>query len=167
MSKFDFPLEGVLRHRKHVEQEKQRDLARLQSDMRQAQEALRELTQTAQGNVNDVRDNRLLGRLDLGFLAAHRRYIAAVQRKGVAMSQRMSLLQREIDQARAALAEAAKQRKIMEKLREKQKDRWTADLARKEAADVDEVSMRMAVWNAGKGGPADSDPLSPVLGGEG
>jgi flagellar protein FliJ len=154
MPKFDFPLEGVLRHRKHVEQEKQRDLARLQSDMRQAQDALRELSQTAQGNVNDVRDNRLLGRLDLGFLAAHRRYIAAVQRKGVAMAQRMSLLQREIDQAQTALAEAAKQRKIMEKLREKQKDRWTADLARKEAADVDEVSMRMAVWNAGEDGVA-------------
>ncbi|MDB5173870.1 MAG: Flagellar export protein FliJ [Phycisphaerales bacterium] len=147
MPKFDFPLEGVLRHRKHVEQEKQRDLARLQNDMRQAQDALRELSQTVQGNVSDVRDNRLLGRLDLGFLAAHRRYMAAVQRKGVAMVQRMNLLQRDIDQAQTALAEAAKQQKIMEKLREKQKDRWTADLERKEAADLDEVSMRMAAWN--------------------
>ena len=144
--KFDFPLDGVLRHREHVEREKQRDLARLQNEMRQSQDALRQLNQSAQGNVADVRDNRLLGRLDLGFLAAHRRYMAAVQRKGMAMAQRMGLLQRDIDQAQKALAEAARQRKIMEKLREKQKARWLADLTRKEAAELDEVSMRLAAW---------------------
>ncbi|HWE95611.1 MAG TPA: flagellar export protein FliJ [Tepidisphaeraceae bacterium] len=161
MPKFVFPLDGVLRHRGHVEQEKQRDLARLQNDMRQAQDALRQLNQTVQGNVNDVRENRLLGRLDLGFLAAHRRYMAAVQRRGMAMVQRMSLLQREIDQAQKALAEAAKQKKIMEKLREKQRDRWSADLARKEAADLDEVSMRMVAWQGSTEG-TDQGPLAPT-----
>jgi flagellar FliJ protein len=161
MPKFVFPLDGVLRHREHVEQERQRDLAQLQNDMRQAQDALRQLNQTVLGNVNDVRENRLLGRLDLGFLAAHRRYMAAVQRQGMAMVQRMSLLQREIDQAQRALAEAAKQKKIMEKLREKQKDRWSADLARKEAADLDEVSMRMVAWQ-GAAEETDHGPLAPT-----
>jgi flagellar FliJ protein len=79
----------------------------------------------------------------MGFLAAHRRYIASVQRKGTVMAQKMALIQRELDTARSALSEAAKQRKILEKLREKQLERWTVEINRKEGAELDEVSMRM------------------------
>ncbi len=146
MATFDFPLEGVLRHRRHVEEECQRNLARFQQQMRDAQAELRELDQTLQGNLNDVRQNRLVGKLDLAFLAAYRRYVAAVQRKGTTMAQKMALIQRDIDAARKSLGEAAKQRKIMEKLREKQFERWKQNLARKEAAELDEVSMRMTSW---------------------
>ena len=152
MAKFDFKLEGVLRHRLHVEEEKRRDLARLQQQMRQAQDALRELNQVVQTNVADVRQNHLTGRLDLSFLAAHRRYMLATQRRGTEMVHNMALLQREVDQATRALTEAAKQRKIIEKLREKQKERWAADLARKESAELDEISMRLAAnWAAQDG----------------
>jgi len=147
MAQFDFSLEGVLRHRRHVEQERQRDLARAQQQMRHAQDELRELNQAMQSSLGDVRQNRLVGKLDLGFLAAYRRYQAAMQRKGTGMAQKMVLIQREVDAAQKALAEAAKQRKIIEKLREKQHDRWKQEQSRKEAADLDEVTMRMAAWN--------------------
>jgi flagellar FliJ protein len=146
MAQFDFPLEGVLRHRKHVEQERQRDLARFQQQMRAAQDELRELDQTMQASLSDVRQNRLVGKLDLGFLAAYRRYIAAIQRKGMVMAQKMALIQRDLDKAQKALAEAAKDRKIIEKLREKQHERWKLEVSRKEAAELDEVSMRLVGW---------------------
>ena len=97
-----------------------------------------------QASLNDVRQNRLIGKLDMGFLAAYRRYAASVQRKGTTMAQKMALVQRDIDAARKKLAEAAKQRKIMEKLRDKQKERGKQELDRKEAADLDEVSMKLA-----------------------
>jgi flagellar FliJ protein len=144
MAQFDFPLEGVLRHRRHVEQELQRDLAQLQQQIREAQDELRELNQSMQASLGDVRDNRLVGKLDLGFLAAHRRYVAAMQRKGMGMAQKMALIQRDVDKAQKALAEAAKQRKIIEKLREKQHERWKHEQNRKEAVELDEVSMRLA-----------------------
>jgi flagellar FliJ protein len=143
MAQFTFSFAGVLRHREHVEQECQRAVAGVQQRMREAQDALRELDQSMQGNIADVRNNRLVGRLDMGFLAAHRRYIASVQRKGTTMAQKMALIQRELDTARAALSEAAKQRKILEKLREKQLQRWTMEKDRKESAELDEISMRL------------------------
>ena len=146
MAQFDFPLEGVLTHRKRVEEECQRNLARFSQQMREAQNALRELDQSMQGSVSDVRDNRLTGKLDLGFLAAYRRYVASVQRKGLVMAQKMALIQRDIESAKKALGEAAKQRKIIEKLRENQYAKWKTELARKEAADLDEISMRLAGW---------------------
>lgn len=148
MPRFDFPLQGVLRHRYHVEEQRQRELARLRQEMNAAEETLRTMDQTVQANVADVRQNRLTGKLDLSFLAAHRRYMAAAQRQAVQVAQRMALIQRQIDEAQHALAEAAKQRKIIEKLREKQHARWAGEVARKEAADLDEVNTGLSAWRS-------------------
>ena len=144
MAHFVFALEGVLRQRSHLEQECQRKVAAAQQKMRQAQDVLRELDQAMQHSLADVRQNRLVGRIDLGFLAAYRRYVASVQRKGTTMAQSMALIQREIDAAKAELANAAKERKIIEKLKEKQFERWKTEVARKDAAEMDDVSSRMA-----------------------
>ena len=155
MAQFDFSLDGVLRHRMHLEEQCQRDLAALQQQMRLAQDELRGLDQAMQASLNDVRHNRLVGKLDMGFLAAYRRYVASVQRKGTVMAQKMALIQRDVDAAQKKLAEAAKQRKIMEKLRDKQKERWKQQLDRKEAADLDEVSMKLAAREFGGMGDED------------
>ncbi|HET6251161.1 MAG TPA: flagellar export protein FliJ [Tepidisphaeraceae bacterium] len=148
MAQFTFTLEGVLRHRTHVEQDRQRDLARVQAQMRDAENELRQLDQTLSTSLGDVRENRLTGKLDLGFLAAYRRYVASVHRKGSLIAQKMALIQRQVESAQNALAEAAKQRKIIEKLREKQFDQWKREQSRKEAAELDEVSMRLVGWRA-------------------
>lgn len=144
MSKFVFSLEAVLRQRSHVEKEKQRELALIQRQMTQLQTELRGLNETVQTASTDIRDNRLIGKLDMAFLAAHRRFMAATQRKGNELVQRMALVQKQVDEAQQALAEAAKHRKAMEKLKEKQHDRWKADLAHKEFLAADEMNTQMS-----------------------
>jgi flagellar FliJ protein len=146
MAQFEFALEALLTQRQQVEQNRQRELARAQVTMREAEDELRQLDQAMQTSLADIRQNRLTGKLDLGFLAAYRRYVASVQRKGTTMVQKMALIQRQIDTARQALNEAAKQRKIMEKLREKHLERWRFEESRKEAAELDEVNTRMVGW---------------------
>jgi flagellar FliJ protein len=148
MPKFVFQLEGVLKHRRNIERERRRPLALAQAKLHQLQSELRELDQSVQSANADARQHHLVGRLDMGFIAAHRRYIAATQRQAVALAQKMALAQREIDQARAALAEAAKQRKIIEKLREKQFGAWREDLARKESRELDEIGAQLSARHA-------------------
>jgi len=143
MPTFRFPLEEVLSHRRRLEEQKQRDLAVLQQEMKQAQDVLRDMNQTVQSSVGDLRENHLIGRLDLAFLAAHRRYMLAAQRRGTLMAQKMALLQRQIEEAQKALLEAAKQRKMIEKLRERQRQRWAGEISRKEAVELDEVATRI------------------------
>jgi flagellar export protein FliJ len=92
------------------------------------------------------------------FLAAHRRFLVGMQRQAVGIAQKMALVQRAVDDARAALAEAARQRKVIEKLREKQLQRWRADIERRELAQLDEIGMQLAYQNltdesAGPGAP--------------
>lgn len=146
MAQFKFPLSSVLKHRERIEQEKQRDLAAIESQMREQQAALDRLNRTVQENVENLKKNRLIGPLDLTYLTAHRRYMLGAQRQATTIAQRMSLIQRQIDDARAALVEAAKQRKILEKLQERQKLRWSEDQARREVAELDDATMRAAAW---------------------
>ena len=153
MPKFKFQLEGALRQRKQLERMKQREMAIVQAEMNRLQEQLRALDSTVQTATADVRTNRLTGVLDMAFLAGHRRFMIATQRQSMELVQKMALVQRQLDEARAAVAEAAKQRKIIEKLREKQFERWKAELSRKELAEQDEVSMQLSYWH----GNDDSD----------
>ena len=147
MAKFHFQLEGVLRQREGIERERQRALAVAQSKMQRLEEQLRDLDRTVQAAHADAREHHLVGRLDMAFLAAHRRFIASSQRQAMNLAQSMATVKAEIDQARAALAEAARQRKVIEKLRERQYDRWKADLLKKETAEMDEIGTQLAVRN--------------------
>ena len=163
MAQFVFQLEAVVRQRKLIEEQRQRELAAVQAEMAALESQLRALDQEAQAATADVRENRLTGRLDLGFLAAHRRYTLAMQRKALGLAQQMASVQRRVDEARAALAEAAKKRKILEKLRERRYAQWAEDLNRKEMAQLDEVATRIGYQNLKDlAGRAADDPVGPA-----
>jgi flagellar protein FliJ len=142
MPKFVFQLDAVLRHRKMLEDERMRELGVAQTEMAKLQAELRAMDETAQSVSDDVRTNRLTGTLDMAFLAAHRRYVLAMQRKALALAQRMAAQQQVVDAARAKFAEAAKQRKIIEKLKERQQE---AEQSRKELESLGEVNMQLAL----------------------
>jgi flagellar FliJ protein len=144
MARFVFGLEAVLRQRKHVEEEKQRAFAAVQAQMAAMQNELKSINDGMQTASDDLRKNHLTGRIDMSFLAAHRRFTIAVQRKAMTLMQRIALFQRQVDEARAALAAAAKDRKAIEKLREKQHERWRGEQMRKELADLDEIGTQLA-----------------------
>ena len=152
MAKFVFKLEGVLRQRKHVEQEKQRVLAMKQRSFGELQGTLRRLQETVQATNDEVRNNHLVGRLNMDFIAAHRRFLTGMQRQAMAVIQKMALAQRAVDEARAELAEAARRRKVIEKLRERQFQRWRAELDRREQAEMDEIGMQLAYRNLAEDG---------------
>src|SRR5438874_13616591 len=134
MAQFVFQLDGLLRHREHQEQQRQRELAAAQAEMAQMQAELRGMNDVMQAGVLDLKRNHLTGSLDMNYLAAHRRYALAMQRKATTIAQRMALQQRQVEEARRNLAEAARQLKILEKLREKRRQEWAREQARKEFA---------------------------------
>jgi flagellar protein FliJ len=147
MPRFVFQLDGVLRQRRHVEHEKQRELALAQRRMQELQEELRDLNDGVAASTEDVRREHLSGPLDMSFLMGHRRYLIEMQRKALALMQRMALAQRQVEQAQETLAGAARNRKIIEKLREKHHDRWLAALSRRELSEQDEIGMRLSYLN--------------------
>ena len=143
MAQFRFKLEAVLRHRTVIEREKQRLYALALAAFKELEDQLKALNQTMQTSNDDIRQNRLVGRLDIGFITAHRRFLLGVQRKAMELVAAMNTAQQEVDRTRLALAEAAKARKVLEKLRETQNHRWQEEVSRKEMIAADEVAMQL------------------------
>ncbi len=143
MSKFTFSLEPVLRHRLRLEQQAQRVVAERAAGVTRLQDELSALNADLSTSTAQLRSQHLVGSLDLAYLTAHRRYTADVARRGTLLMQRIAVAQRGVDEARARLIEAAKQRRAMETLREKQEARWRADQARRELAEADDATSRL------------------------
>jgi flagellar FliJ protein len=162
MAKFDFQLESVLRHRMSVEQQKQRALAEVRAVMAQWESRLREFDETVKAATEELRAHRLTGVLDMRFLAAHRRFVLSTERRAMDVVQQMARVQTQVEAAQRELAEAAKQRKIMEKLKERQFERWKAELGKKEAELMDEVGMQIAFGNVSR----DADERAAAAGAE-
>jgi flagellar biosynthesis chaperone FliJ len=134
MAKFIFQLEGVLTQRQNIERERQRAMADLQSQLAALDLDLRKLDQSVQQSNLDVRLNHLTGPLDMAFLTAHRRFLNATQRQAIMIAQKM----------------AGIQQKIVEKLREKQFERWKAESQRKEMLAADEAATQFSFARAGE-----------------
>ncbi|HLL91113.1 MAG TPA: flagellar export protein FliJ [Tepidisphaeraceae bacterium] len=147
MAKFTFTLAGVLRHREFVERERQRDLAVVQAELAGVQAELRALDESVKASTAELRTNHLTGPIDLAYLTAHRRYTTAMGRKALEVAQRVAVAQKKVDDAQRVLAEAAKQRKILEKLRERRLEQWKADQAKKETDAGDEAGMQLSYAN--------------------
>jgi flagellar FliJ protein len=145
MPRFTFQLEAVLRVRKNAEHQKQRELGVVQAKMTALESQLHALDADVKQSNEGMRQNHLLGLLDLNLLAAHRRYLNSTQRRAMELAQQMSQVQQSLDLARAAVAAAARDRKVLEKLREKQLAAWQFDLQRRDAAALDEVFTQMSV----------------------
>jgi flagellar FliJ protein len=143
MAKFVFKLEGVLQHRQNIERQRQRDLAIAQSQVTAMEDQLRALDAEVKSVNDDVRTNHLTGPIRPDFLIAHRRFQAAAQRQAMAIAEKLAAAQIKRDSARRALAEAARDHKVLERLKEKQHEAWQADLSRKEAAANDEIAVQM------------------------
>ena len=144
MAQFTFKLRAVLRQRDLLEQECQRDLAIVEAQRVVIQTDLKRLDETVRAALADLRQNQLTGELNLSFLAAHRRFMMAMQRQGALQVQKLDAAQKKVDAARVKLAEAAKQRRIIEKLRDQQHAAWAEAINRKETAAMDEIAMQMA-----------------------
>jgi flagellar export protein FliJ len=144
MAQFLFKLAPVLRHRKNVEQEHQRDVAVIEARLNELEWQLRALDADVQRTNEHMRQNHLVGRIAPDLLAAHRRYLTATQRRALEIAQQMATVQRSLDEARLALATAARDHKILEKLQDRQRAAWQSELDRRERNALDEVATQMA-----------------------
>jgi flagellar FliJ protein len=145
MAQFKFNLKGVLRQRELAEDQRQRTFADAQRAYAELETQLKAMDDEVKAAGEDLRRNHLVGPINVHYLAAHRRFGMAMQRKAMALAERMAEAKQVVDAARAALVEAAKQRKTLEKLKEKRQATWAEDQTRREQAATDEVAQQIGV----------------------
>jgi len=139
MPGFQFQLDPVLRHRRMIEDQCQRDLAKVMRKRMILMNQVRRLQQTITQSKHQL-SGSLLGKVDMnrvGQFAAYSGEAAAVAH-GLVVE--LAVVEKRIDQARQRLLDATKQRRVIETLRDRRYQKWLTDQRRREEAELDEVT---------------------------
>jgi len=150
MKKFRFALEPVLEQRRRVEEAKQQIVAQRVAELQKAEDALRDLHGQYAKNSETLRDgHQRFCTEDLRLYYAHLEYLdRAITTQHAIVAQRKTAL----DRARGELLEAAKERKAIEKLKERKHAEWVANAARIEQNELDDSNARRFVRAQFSGG---------------
>lgn len=139
MRKFVFKLEGLLEQRRHAETCCQRALAEAQRQMMGIEEEIDRVAVTEKSAQVPLR-----GRIDPRALAVQVRFSQMMREKLSTLRGQLADARIELATAQATLVEAGKQRKVLEKLQEKQQAKFAEEQGRRDAGAADDLAQQMS-----------------------
>jgi flagellar protein FliJ len=145
MARFQFKLEALLTHRRQIEKEKQRRVGQVQQEILAVRRHIQETQTLIRAENQTLGAQELTGRLDMQYIAHEKRFVGSLLVRIALASQKLAGLEQTLAAARTELLAAARARKVIEKLREKQFARWRMEQERKDAAVIDEIGTQLAV----------------------
>ena len=140
MKKFKFRLQPLLRVREHTEKERQKELAVVLHQIRGQQNTLIELSQSRTATMSSQRGDSI-GSLSARNLLVHSRYLLRLKGQELTDCEVLKELEAKADDCRERLAEASKQKKIFEKLKEKQFENHRLENEKAENAELEEIAI--------------------------
>jgi len=139
MARFRFQLQPVLDARLRAEDERRRDVATLEAERRRLEDRLRSGQVSISGARDDVR-SALVGTVRPDALRAQANASLACMRDAQRLVLELAGVHRRLEVAQAALAEAAKQRRAIELVKERRFEIWRREQDRREQSALDEVA---------------------------
>lgn len=136
-----FRLQSLLEYRRQVEDEQARALAEVSAEEQRIREAIDALNVRREEQTTALAAVMSVGKFDTEEYTHHAAYLDALGRTldqhAAALDAAMAL----VVERRAALVEALKDRRVLERLRDRQAEEATVEDNRREARDVDELVM--------------------------
>ncbi len=140
MKKFKFRLEPVLRLRQQREDLKKCVVGELMTEIAQQQRLALEMSNTVAQQGDVLKDKFARGDIDLGWISYYQRFVSNMRGSIAQKIDNVGKIQQKLTAARVELAEAARQRRIIEKLKEKQQDRYNAEARCLETRQMNEMA---------------------------
>ncbi|HOW73133.1 MAG TPA: flagellar FliJ family protein [Phycisphaerae bacterium] len=145
--RFKFRFETMLRIRRQREDERKRIVAGRLREIRNLQNHMASLEKQIHDELRAIRIGRQPGTIDMQQIIRHRQWLGGLH-KGVLEGQaKARFLEAELARERADLAEAAKQRRILEKLKERQWEQHRGEQDRVEALAADDLTTVRYVFD--------------------
>ena len=140
VKKFKYRLEPLLKIRQHREKERQKEhAAAAQEVVKQKQEL--ESLDFHRAETFDLQRQRLVGTMSVAEALICSRYLVKLKRQRMAGTGLLHGLEREAEKKRRKLVEAARERKMYELLKEKQKLRHRQEIEKFDQKQLDEVAV--------------------------
>lgn len=146
MAKMKFRLEPLLRVRRLEEDEAKRNLADRLRQIRRVRHRIERLQSDLLGASAELRTLVLAGPIVPLEATRQRGYIGRLRYRLLQAEAELRTQQAKLAADRAALAEATKRRKILDKLKQRQLDRWMTCHRRTEQRQTDEVGVVQFVY---------------------
>ncbi|NMC20210.1 MAG: flagellar export protein FliJ [Thermogutta sp.] len=145
MATFRFRLQTILRLRENERDERRRELAQALQAKEVLEEYERRTAEEWEGLNIRLRDCSRAGEVQVDLMLNLRRYQMTVAAQREALKQQMAQVEEEIERRRERLAEADRQVRVLELLRERQFEQYRREEDRLETKMLDEVGSRGAV----------------------
>jgi len=150
MKKFKFRLEPVLKLRQQQEDAKKRVVGALLQDIYTEQQRALELAAALREEGEELKRQYQSGQVDLEWIGHYFRYAHQVQQAIGQRVNNVTVIQKRLNEARNELVHAARQRRILSKLKEKRRQRYMARLRRLEAIEQDEIGTQRYIRRRGR-----------------
>ena len=148
--RFKFSLQPVLEQRRRVEEEKQQVVAQRQRELDRSEAELKRLNDDFRSSSESLRTNHRA--LDGEQLRLHYAHLQFLDRAITAQIRVVAERRVALDRARNDLLEASKERKVVEKLKERRHEAFVAEELRIEQNELDDGNARRFGRAAGVGG---------------
>jgi flagellar FliJ protein len=141
MAGFTFRFEALLKHRRTIEDLRQRDLAQAMRHRMILETQLRGMQQTISQSKRRLGD-ALIGKVDVDQISHFARYAGQTTQRAAAMVRQLAEKEKQVVAAREILIEAQRDRKAIELLRDKHYRRWLHERDRRETAQMDDMALQ-------------------------
>jgi flagellar FliJ protein len=146
MRRFVFSLQKVLEYRQRLEEQAIRAFAEAQAQLMHEQAVLHKLLIERE---ECLRRSHRRQHLSVELLAVEQTYLSALEERIEQQRQRVAEAEKVLEEKRQALIGAQRERKTLERLREKQYEEWRQEWLRTEQKALDELANVRAVTSPG------------------
>ncbi len=140
--RFRFRLEVVRRVRQQARDAQRRVVAEAIRAVRAVEDTLRDSTQALHDTVERTRETQQARHLNLALVREEQFYRTRLHRRIIESRSTLAKKQAVLDREREKLANASKRLKVIEKLRDKRRERHLAQVRREEQVAFDETALQ-------------------------
>lgn len=137
---YRFSLETVLTHRKHMEDALQKEFAKCKKELLLEEENLARREKVIMQNLEALQEKQKVGVM-VSDIILYDRYIKQISIDRDRNIHRIIELKNQLRQKVSALVEAMKDRKILDRLKEKELETYRRELDRKEQIFMSEIAV--------------------------
>lgn len=146
MGRFKFRLATLLKLRESTRDERRRALAQAMEAMQILQGRIADVQAEQQRAIEESRGKQHAGAVDVDHLMQLHRYQWQLKLDERVLNEQLRKVADEVEKRRLALVEADRQVKTLEKLRERQLERYRFEEERRESIRLDEIANQRAAW---------------------
>lgn len=144
MKRFQYRLEPLLRIKSHQEKQRQKEHAAALMQVLRQKESLAAIENDRRATIDHQR-SLSEGRVTAYRLQVATRYLLKLKRDTLTGEELLKGLERETERRRLRLVDATKEKKIFEKLKERQREKYLVEIETVEKKELDEIATRAYV----------------------